>query len=660
MVTLLNTRTGDIVTVSAALVDWMLAHGSWVVQPPGVTSAVDASDSYINLAEFGLSSVSDLTTYLTQAAAFAKHIVLPSRGTPWPMLTKWVATDTILEFEPGAKISLNMPTGGGMEITGGGLINPSFTSSFTGLSGAGDYANYGFPAREILLHTGARILGTFYKDHGATGLHIDGNHISVGDLFVRYIRHRSGWGSALHIDNPNAYDIRIGHVYAEECDRGVEIEAGSHDITLAGGGYLKNIYPNGYTGQPANTSNVDAAIYATYTSVVDCHSHSGEGAVEDVAFKGEWTLENCGNAVNFTRATGTNDSDLPRNCTVDTVTLKGRSAAAALGSGTESVMIHGYHCGIDKLRLDPGAGVAASGRFRVAMQDGFGGFINKLLAEAFDTPLLEVRSSMVGASFGEVRPLDGKVSGGGYVVDIAGPQTKIGRLDCLAVGNGSSGYIRFTATADQSRIETFNWTKKGADTWVDPVLDLSQNTLIGSPGTPALPSNTVGLSGKFLSVPNRAVSSQQLSNQTLRTTPIFIPRPMTIDQIGTEIVTAGNAGAVMRLGIFEDAQGFPGDPIADVTVAADAIATPMATLGTPLTLLPGWYHFGGVPQNAATTAPFVRSTVNSSDDYLVLGTAVTTTAPVGYSKGGISGALANFGTSVSNTNVAPRLWLRLA
>jgi hypothetical protein len=162
-----------------------------------------------------------------------------------------------------------------------------------------------------------------------------------------------------------------------------------------------------------------------------------------------------------------------------------------------------------------------------------------------------------------------------------------------------------------------------------------------------------------LSLPNRAVTPVANSNETLRTIPVYIPTTITIDQIGTEITAAGNAGCVLRLGIYSDVRGLPGSPLADVTVAGDAIATPMATLGTPLTLTPGWYHVGGVPQGATSTLPTVRCTTTATDDYLIFNAAVTTVAPVGYSKGGVTGALGAWGTSISTSNVAPRLWARV-
>lgn len=625
----------------------------------GVKLYARPSDGSISLAQLGANaSTTDILSLLTTAATLAKRIIIPYRVAAWPLLSTWTQSDVTLHFERGARISFDMATTPGMALTSCTLTgDPSFTSIFTGPTSAGDYGNYGLPARELLLHTGCRVEGTLYKEYSTSGIHLDGPHVTIGAVIIKHIRHRTGWGSPIHIDNANAYDIRIGHVYIEDADRGIEIEAGSHDITFFAGGHLKNIYPNGYTGQPSNSSNADGAAYAGYTAVLDGHTHSGEGGVSNLTFQGEWLLEDCGQGVTFSRATGSNDSDLPRNCHVDTLHMKGRTFAGT--SGTDSIQLEGYSCGIGKLHMEVGGGVSASSRYRIIMKNGTGAYLGQLLAESFDVPMLEIQSTMTGATVGPIRVLDGKVSGAGYLIDISGPYTKLQRVDTLAVGNGNTGYIRFQATADSSQLDTFNWTKKGSDTWTDPYVDLSQNTRIGFAGSAPLIGTNVGRAGKFLSLPNRLPSSNQFSNQVLRTTPVFIPQPITIDQLGVEIVTAGEAGSSMRLGIFDDASGLPGDPLTDVVVSASTIATPMGTVSPSLTLLRGWYHFGGVPQNAPTTGPFVRSTTAATDDYPIFSTSTPATRPVGYSKAGVSGALSNYGTSVVNTNVAPCLWVRL-
>jgi len=642
--------SGNQVTVDDRYAGYWASKGWTFVGPaPALFSGA------INLNQLNISSASDIGPVLDQAEALSKRIVVPYRAQPWPLLTTWVASGVELWFEAGARISLDMPNTPGMTLTGCKLINASFTSIFTGPASAGDYANYGFPAREIKLNSDCEVMGSYYQEYGATGIHVNGSHVKIGNTKFKNVRHRTGWAACIHIEGSNSWDISVGHLQVEDCDRAVEIEAAAHDITFYAGGYLKNVYPNGYTGQPANTSNADAAVYANYTAVLDGHTHSGEGGVANISFDGEWFLENCGSGVNFSRATGTNDSDLPRNCRAETVHFRGRN----LASGAEQILLEGYSCGVDKVHMELGAGVTSGARYRVLMQNGSGAFINDFFAEAFSLPMIEAKSTMSNPSIGVVRALDGKIDGTAYLIDIAAPYAKIDKVDALAVG-GTQGYVRLQATADFSDVRSMNFTKKAGETFVDFVVDLSANSKVGQrPAAPMLAA-TLGRSGKVFPLSNRAIGANQCSNQTLRLAPIFFPFPLLIDQLGTEITAIGDVGSIMRLGIFENLQGLPGDPLCDVTVAADAVAIPMATLGTPLFLPPGWYHAGGVPQNSPVQAPTVRTLTAGPEEFIIYGPSTTAVVPVGYSKGSISGALAAFGTSISTTNIAPRLWARSA
>jgi hypothetical protein len=100
----------------------------------------------------------------------------------------------------------------------------------------------------------------------------------------------------------------------------------------------------------------------------------------------------------------------------------------------------------------------------------------------------------------------------------------------------------------------------------------------------------------------------QLTNNSMRVYPWIVPNAVTLSAIGVEVTTAGNAGAVIRLGIYahDPAIGMPNALVADFgTVAADAVASPEITISQALT--PGVYWIAHVPQNAATTAPTVRA-----------------------------------------------------
>lgn len=159
-------------------------------------------------------------------------------------------------------------------------------------------------------------------------------------------------------------------------------------------------------------------------------------------------------------------------------------------------------------------------------------------------------------------------------------------------------------------------------------------------------------------------STTGLTNQRLYTTPFYLPQSVSLTRIGCEVSAAGNAGAVMRIGVYTDIGGMPGNPEIDTTVAADAIASPEATIS--VTLAAGWHWAAACPQNAATTAPSVRTstTVLPLGFLYSLGAAYVGAAasPGGYYKASVAGAFPTpYGTppytTIGNT---PRLFFKVA
>lgn len=532
----------------------------------------------VSLTAYGLDdSTTDIATVIAAAIADGKrHLVVPYRAAPWPSLTTITLIDTWLEFEPGARISFNHHAAGAALLRSR-LSRASFTSIYNGPASADDATslNYTFPAREVTLVEDSVIDGGYYHENACNGIHFTGAHNRINcALTFKHIRHQRGWAAAIHTAGAACFDNRItGAVHIDGADRGIENEDGAHDIQYLGGGYLKNVYPIGYTGQGS------AASYENYTFVMDLgHSHENEGAVWGVVYGGTWTVENSGCAVTATRSTGTNDSDMPRDSRVDEVRVIGR----AISTGSRDIDLQGHNLTIGRAIFEEGAGIAG-GTFRIR-------------------------------SF---------------------PTSTNARVD------------RVVAKTDSAR----------------PVLTDDGTGLVVNGQKLPLPSTN--RTNTFLSLPNRPVTtSNGLGNGTIRTAVMYIPTRVTIDQLGTEITVAGNAGAVMRVGIWDDVKGLPNSVLADVSVAADAVATPMVALGAPLTLEPGWYHVGGVLQNGATTQPTVRCCVNQTPDdgFLVFTNTTSSVSPMGYSRGGYAtGALPAWGTGVaiSTTNLVPRLWARV-
>lgn len=542
----------------------------WNDLPYDPTGSIDGLG--VSLYSRGLSdSTTDIGALINAAfTAGIKHVVVPYRASAWPSLTSILGTGVWLEFEAGARIS-NDHNAVGVELTNSRLTNASFTSIYTGPASSGDAtsATYAYPARATALRDNCVVDGSYYHEYATQGLAFLGAHCRVTcALKFKNIRHQRGWANAIHAgQSTDIYDNRCtGPIYIEDCDRGIENEDGAHDIVYSGGGHLKNVYPNGYTGSGS------AASYENYTFVLDAHAHSGSGGVWGIRFLGSWIVENCGGGVSFIRSTGTSDSDMPRNCIVEDVRFIGRG----LSTGYKDIDVQGFNNRVGRAVFEVGAGIAGT-NFYI---NGQAGSLNNRVGEVV-------------------------VEGSAYpLITKSGPGLQVGPAEGIAAASRS---------------------------------------------------------GKFIALPNRSnTTSNALTNGTLRTTPVWVPEQITIDQLGAEITAAGDSGCVLRIGIFNNLNGLPGSPLADVTVAADAIATPMATLGTPLVLSPGWYHIGGVVQGVSSVQPTVRShQIPPPDHFPIYATAVGALF-VGYSKAGITGALSNYGTSISITAIAPRILARLS
>lgn len=116
------------------------------------------------------------------------------------------------------------------------------------------------------------------------------------------------------------------------------------------------------------------------------------------------------------------------------------------------------------------------------------------------------------------------------------------------------------------------------------------------------------VSGRWYTAPCQPSTSSR-PNGYLTAIPFAVDRPLTITALGIEVTTVGNAGAVLRLGVYADSGGQPGTLLVDGgTVAADT--TGVKTLAiTPLALPVGFVYLAACPQNAATTVPSTRAAI---------------------------------------------------
>jgi hypothetical protein len=103
-------------------------------------------------------------------------------------------------------------------------------------------------------------------------------------------------------------------------------------------------------------------------------------------------------------------------------------------------------------------------------------------------------------------------------------------------------------------------------------------------------------------------STSSRPNGYLTCLPLRVDTGFNVVGIGIEVTTAGQAGAVLRLGIYIDSGSAPGALLLDAgTVAADS--TGIKTLPISATLTAGWWWLAALPQNCPTTLPVTRACI---------------------------------------------------
>lgn len=162
-----------------------------------------------------------------------------------------------------------------------------------------------------------------------------------------------------------------------------------------------------------------------------------------------------------------------------------------------------------------------------------------------------------------------------------------------------------------------------------------------------------------------ASTANQIGNGTLRLTPWLVRRTLRLDRLGGDIVTAGEAGSKLRIGIYADT-GYtkPGTLVVDAgQIAGDSAA--MQELVVAVTLNPGLYWIGGVAQAAPTTQPMVR-VINQAGYNPPVPITISGGLPpanqilLAITMTGVTAALPTTFTPVSLGSLAPRIFARAA
>lgn len=153
-------------------------------------------------------------------------------------------------------------------------------------------------------------------------------------------------------------------------------------------------------------------------------------------------------------------------------------------------------------------------------------------------------------------------------------------------------------------------------------------------------------SGDFIAGPLGSFGTSGASNGAMRLHLIYIPATTTFDRIACEVTSAGSAGSVTRLGIYNNDNGAPGSLVLDAgTVATTSTGVQTITINQQLTRK--WYWLAAVSQGSPSTDPTHR-TATDTNVFIKKCSAASLLARGSYLASGITGALpASAGASLS-------------
>ncbi len=111
----------------------------------------------------------------------------------------------------------------------------------------------------------------------------------------------------------------------------------------------------------------------------------------------------------------------------------------------------------------------------------------------------------------------------------------------------------------------------------------------------------------YVSSPGTSTTGSQ-NNQQMKAIPWFVAAEIVVDRLFVEVATAGQAGSLVRLGVYkDDGGGEPGELLVDAgTVDAATAGQKEITLASPVTLPPGFYWAAAGITGGATTVPILR------------------------------------------------------
>jgi len=173
-------------------------------------------------------------------------------------------------------------------------------------------------------------------------------------------------------------------------------------------------------------------------------------------------------------------------------------------------------------------------------------------------------------------------------------------------------------------------------------------------------------SGQYLAPPQTSdtITSTAQGTNYMRAIPLDLPRAVTVTAMGLYVSTAGAAGALVRLGIYDDASGVPTNLIRDAGTAATTTTNVKEVVISPLAVPAGRVWLVACTQGAQAGFIDMQNSPRLTNQTNQGAAAGNISGSAGYynSAGGISGAFpAAFGAVTGNVATGlMRIYLKVA
>jgi hypothetical protein len=162
---------------------------------------------------------------------------------------------------------------------------------------------------------------------------------------------------------------------------------------------------------------------------------------------------------------------------------------------------------------------------------------------------------------------------------------------------------------------------------------------------------------------NSTVAGALLGASELNFNPFFVASSATYDQISVATASSFSGSGVVRLGIYDDNGGLPGNLVLDAGTVSATAASTVYTITISQTLSAGMYFLCVVSQTQATTNNYIVGNTNTtllSPIMVGFPLAFSASVQLGFRETGVSGALPSSAGTITRTSSAVKMQMRVA